>query len=99
MDAPMIYANGIPITVSQQGTAFYRDFDPGTYAFSVQNCLPTPGTDQTLTLDGGNEFALEVQSADNGPTDCMPSQISYLRPPAADMLAEIFRPLVYLGPK
>jgi len=99
MDAPMIYANGIPIAVSEQGTAFYRDFDPGTYLFSVQNCLQTPGTDQTLPLGAGNEFALEVQSGDTGPTDCMPSQISYLHPPAGDMLGELFRPLVYLGPK
>jgi hypothetical protein len=99
MDAPMIYANGTPITVSQQGTVFYRDFDPGTYIFSVQNCLQTPGTDQTLTLGAGNEFALEVQSGDIGPTDCTPSQISYLRPPSGDMLGELFRPLIYLGPK
>src|SRR5215471_19934944 len=34
---PIIYANGNQIGRSIPGIAFYRDFAPGTYAFSVQS--------------------------------------------------------------
>ena len=34
---PIIYANGNQVGRSIPGIAFYRDFPPGTYAFSVQS--------------------------------------------------------------
>jgi len=46
----MLYVNGAPIAASAEGTAFYRDFVPGQYVFSVENCLPQRGTSQTLNL-------------------------------------------------
>jgi hypothetical protein len=97
MHAPMIYANGKPLAIMPEGTVFYRDFAPGAYVFTVENCLPEPQTSYTLTLGTGNEFALEVQSDENSAWDCEPSQISYLRPPPADMLSSLFAPLAYLG--
>src|SRR5580658_10269966 len=48
--APTIYVNGAPIAVAAEGTAFYRDFAPGQYKFTVENCLPQPGTGQDMTL-------------------------------------------------
>jgi len=99
MDAPMIYANGGTVAISPEGSAFYRDFSPGTYVFSVENCLPEPQTSYSLVLNPGNQFALEVQSDENGAWDCEPSQISYLRPVPPEMLSAIFTPLRYLGPK
>ncbi len=47
--SPLIYANGAPIAAISPGTAFYRDFAPGTYRFTVQPLgLPTS---QATTLD------------------------------------------------
>ena len=34
--APMIYANGTPVADISANAAFYRDFAPGTYRFTVQ---------------------------------------------------------------
>jgi hypothetical protein len=33
----MIYANGNPVGRSVAGIAFYHDYPPGTYAFTVQS--------------------------------------------------------------
>src|SRR5262249_24274741 len=33
----MIYANGTPVGRSVAGIAFYHDYPPGTYAFTVQS--------------------------------------------------------------
>ena len=97
MFAPMIYANGARVAISPQGTVFYRDFPPGNYVFSVENCIPEPNTSFRLPLGAGSQFALEVQSDPNGAWDCQESQISYLRPVPPDGLAATFAPLAYLG--
>ena len=34
---PIIYANGNPVGRSVPGVAFYHDYPPGTYAFTVQS--------------------------------------------------------------
>ncbi|HVH79851.1 MAG TPA: hypothetical protein VM782_10700, partial [Stellaceae bacterium] len=57
---PMIYVNGAPIAKVAEGTTFYRDFAPGQYAFTVENCLPQAGTGQTLTLRPNAQYAIEV---------------------------------------
>ena len=99
MYAPMIYANGAPVAISSQGTAFYRDFAPGTYEFSVENCLPMPQTSQTLPLSPGDQIALQVQSNENGVPDCEPSEIYYISLAPAEQLSDLFAPLAYLGSK
>ena len=33
---PMVYANGVPLARSAQGTVFFHDFQPGTYRLTVQ---------------------------------------------------------------
>jgi hypothetical protein len=99
MDAPMIYANGAPIGISQEGTVFYHDFVPGTYRFDVENCLPQPESGFPLSLAPGSQLALAVESdADDSP-ECSLGSVSYLRPPPASELAELFNPLTYLGAK
>jgi hypothetical protein len=95
MTAPMIYANGAPLAGISQGTVFYRDFAPGTYAFSVEDCRPGAQTSLTLSLDPGNEFALQLQQNDYGPLDCGPT--FHLNVPAPEMLSDLFGPLRYLG--
>jgi len=94
---PMIYVNGSPIATSGQGTAFYRDFAPGQYAFNVENCLPQPGAGQTLTLRPNAQYAIEVTRDDNGAWDCVPPQVSYLRQVQPQQVPYLFTPLTYLG--
>jgi hypothetical protein len=97
-DAPMIYANGAPLAISLENTAFYRDFAPGPYVFDVQNCLPQAGAAFAVTLTPGDQIALEVQSdEDDSDAACELGPTSYLRPPAAQDLADIFASLRYLG--
>src|SRR5216684_1768741 len=38
LQMPMIFVNGAPLASSQPGTTFFRDFSPGSYAFSVETC-------------------------------------------------------------
>ncbi len=97
--APMIYANGAPVASSAQGTAFYRDFAPGNYVFSIENCKVEPQTSQTVALGPGTQTALQVQSDENGYWDCYPSQISYLRPVPPQTMAYLFGQVTYLGAK
>jgi len=100
MDAPMIYANGAAIAISPEGTAFYRDFAPGIYVFDVENCLPQAQSSFTLTLTPNDQVTLEVQSdANDDGYDCSLGGVSFLRPPGAAELAELFAPLTYLGAK
>jgi hypothetical protein len=96
--SPMVYVNGAPIRRSDQGTVFYRDFVPGPYAFTVENCLPQKGTGQTITLQPNAQYALEVTQDDNGSWDCSPPQISYLRQVPPDQALWLLAPLTYMGP-
>jgi hypothetical protein len=99
MHAPMIYVNGSPIAISPEGTVFYRDFAPGNYVFSIENCLPQPGTSQPMTLRPNTQFALQVLTDENGAWDCEPSQISYLRQIMPHEVPVEFAPLTFLGAK
>ena len=92
MFAPMIYANGKPVANASQGTAFYRDFTPGTYVFGVQNCSAAPQSYQTIPLTSGNQVALQIQSDQNGPLDCNPSVIFYINLAPAELLSDLFAP-------
>ena len=57
---PIIYANGNQVGRSIPGIAFYRDFPPGSYAFTVQSYgLPT-GTKDVIQLAPGSQTYLEI---------------------------------------
>jgi len=99
MFAPMIYANGTPVASSSQGTAFYRDFTPDTYVFSVQNCSTAPQSSRKLPLAPGSQVGLQIQSDQNGPLDCNPSVVFYINLAPAALLSDLFDPLLYLGPR
>ena len=94
---PMIYVNGQPISTIGEGTTFYRDFAPGQYAFSVENCLPQPGSGQTITLQPNAQYALQVTQDDNGAWDCVPPQVSYLRQVPPDQALGLLAPLTFMG--
>jgi hypothetical protein len=95
--SPMVYVNGAPIARSAQGTAFYRDFAPGQYTFSVENCLPQAGTSQTMNIRPNTQYALLVTQDDNGAWDCVPPQVSYLQQVQPQQVPYLFAPLTYLG--
>ena len=96
---PMVYVNGAPIATSAEGTAFYRDFAPGQYAFTVENCVQQARSGQDMTLLPNAQYALEVQQDDNGGWDCMPPQVSYLRQVQPQQVPYLFAPLTYSGAK
>ena len=98
MSSPSVYVNGVPIARSAQGTAFYRDFAPGQYAFTVENCLPQAGTGQTMTLQPNAQYLLEVTQDDNGAWDCYPPQVSYLRQVPSQQALYLLAPLTFMGP-
>jgi hypothetical protein len=62
---PMVYANGTPISQSAAGTAFFRDFSPGTYRFTVQPYGTPTGLGDTYQLVPGTQTYLQVQGVPN----------------------------------
>ena len=60
---PIIYANGNQVGRSVPGIAFYHDFAPGTYAFTVQSYGLTAGQPiqkDTVQLAPGTQTYLEI---------------------------------------
>ena len=60
---PIIYANGNQVGRSIPGIAFYKDFPPGTYAFSVQSYglnAARPVQRDTVQLAPGSQTYLEI---------------------------------------
>jgi hypothetical protein len=92
--APMTSVDGAKIAISPEGSAFHRDYAPGTYVFSVENCASEPRTSQTLAVATGRQFALQVQSDDDVAYDCILYYLSQVEP---QMVSAAFVPLRYLG--
>lgn len=62
---PMVFANGAPLAESREGTAYFHDFRPGTYKFSVQ-AYGTPAKESdTIQLAPGMQSYLQVQAVPN----------------------------------
>ena len=57
---PIIYANSQPIGRSRSGTAFFRDFPPGSYAFTVESYDIQTGQKVTLQLTAGAQAYLDI---------------------------------------
>lgn len=59
---PMVFADRMPVGRSPAGTAFFHDFPPGTYSFTVEpyGGLPIAQAD-TITLLPGTQTYLQVQ--------------------------------------
>ena len=57
---PLIYANGQQVGRSIPGIAFYHDFPPGTYAFTVQSFGTPTNARDTVELAPGSQTYLEV---------------------------------------
>jgi hypothetical protein len=95
----MISANGVPVGLSEPGTAFIRDFLPGTYAFTVPSYGVDSGQAATVRLAPGTQTYLEVQSlsrwascGDNCQRDTL-----YMRAISPDWAEKYFPAMIYLG--
>jgi len=58
---PIVYANGAPIGDVAQGTAFFHDFAPGKYRFTVQPFGTPTREHDTLQLVPGTQSYVQVQ--------------------------------------
>ena len=97
LQMPMIYVNGAPLAASQPGTMFFRDFPPGSYAFSVETCTQDFNQTATPTLVPGSETYLEVQSLSTFRSwDCI-ADTFYVRAIPAEWAQRYFQQLTYLG--
>lgn len=92
--APTILVNGANVAISPEGTAFYRDYVPGIYKFTMANCGPNTQTWLTLTLQPSTEIALLVASNGEVAWDCQIFRLSQVQPNVVSM---VFAPLRYLG--
>jgi hypothetical protein len=59
--APIIYANGAPVGEISQGTAFFHDFQPGKYRFTVQPYGTPTREHDTIQLAPGTQSYVQVQ--------------------------------------
>ena len=96
---PMISANGVPVWISQPGTAFIRDFLPGAYTFTVPSYGVDSGQAATVQLVAGTQTYLEVQSlrswADRG--DTAQRDTLYVWAISAYWAQKYFPAMTYLG--
>ena len=99
---PMIYANRTPVAPSEPGGAFYRDFAPGGYTFTVDSYGRDWNQATTLQLTSGTQTYLEIQSlrnwASDGGENGATRDTFYVRIPSPYFLTKYYLPqLTYLG--
>ncbi|MGA7864609.1 MAG: hypothetical protein WA709_28320 [Stellaceae bacterium] len=58
---PMVYANGAPVGQIAQGTAFFHNFPPGKYRFTVQPFGTPTREHDTVPLASGMQAYIQVQ--------------------------------------
>jgi len=58
---PIVYANGAPVGDIKQGTAFFHDFPPGKYRFTVQPFGTPTREHDTVQLVPGAQAYLQVE--------------------------------------
>ena len=58
---PLIYANGAQIAEIKEGTAFFHDFPPGKYRFTVQPFGTPTREHDTLQLVPGTQTYVQIQ--------------------------------------
>jgi hypothetical protein len=100
--APIISANAAPVGQSLPGTAFLRDFSPGTYTFTVPSFGVDTGQAATVQLAAGTQTFLEVQSLSSwagAGGDHFQRDTLYVRPISAYWAEKYFPTLTYLGPR
>jgi hypothetical protein len=95
---PMIYANGTPVAASEPGGAFYHDFSPGVYTFTVDSYYEDLNQATTLQLTAGTQNYLEIQSLRISDGETWGRDAFYVRIPLPYFLTKYYLPqLTYLG--
>jgi hypothetical protein len=96
---PMISANGVPVGLSEPGTAFIRDFLPGTYTFTVPSYGIDSGQAATVQLLPRTQSYLEVQSLSRWAScgDACQRDTLYVRAISPDWAEKYFIAMIYLG--
>jgi len=89
---PMVYANRAPIAESAQGTAFFHDFPPGTYRFTVQAFGTPSGRVNTFQLVAGSQTYLQVQAQPNWEQGSTSGGWSFTVMPLAPEIAQQYLP-------
>lgn len=98
MRSPTIFVNGAPIAPSEPGTAFYRDFAPGTYTFSVESCTEDTNQAATVALAPGSQTDIEIQPLSSFHSLSCPSDSTYYARIIPPRWAELYRPqLAFVG--
>ncbi len=63
LERPAITLNGQPVAVAELGGASYRDMPPGAYVISVPYSANFPNKDKAVTVAGGQQVYVKIQSA------------------------------------
>ena len=98
MGDPIIYANGNQVGRSIPVIAFYRDFPPGSYAFTVQSYgLPT-GTKDVVQLAPGSQTYLEIMWGGSWETGTAGGATYYVRTLPPELASAYLKMLTDKGP-
>jgi hypothetical protein len=94
----MVFANGAPIAQSVEGTAFFHNFPPGTYRFTVQAYGTPTGERDKVQLAPGAETYLQIEAVQNWESGSSVGGWSFIMQPTSAELAKQYLPtLTYLG--
>jgi hypothetical protein len=97
---PMVYANGAPLTQSALGTAFFHDFQPGTYNLTVQPFGTPANLVDTIQLAAGTEAYVQVQVVPNWEMGATTGGAAFAVLTMSPELAQAYLPtMTYLGPR
>jgi hypothetical protein len=96
--APIIYANGAPVGPIEQGTAFFHNFPPGKYRFTVQPYGTPSREHDTLLLAPGTQAYVQIQWEANWETGSTAGGSSFTALTSAPEVAQQYLPtLTNLG--
>ena len=97
----MIYANGNPVGRSIGGIAFYHDYPPGTYAFTVQSYGVLGGqaaNKVTKQLAAGTQTYLEIEWGSSWLVGTVGGDTYFVRPLPPPLDQAYLRMLTDKGP-
>jgi hypothetical protein len=95
---PMVFANGVPVAESRQGTAYFHDFPPGTYRLTVQAFGTPAGRADTLQLAPGMQAYVQIQAVPNWEQGSSVGGFSFAVLTMSPMEAQQYLPtMTYLG--
>ena len=98
---PIIYVNGNPVGRSIGGIAFYHDYPPGTYTFTVQSYGVLAGQEVnkvTRQLAAGTQTYLEIEWGSSWLVGTVGGDTYFVRPLPPELDQAYLRMLLDKGP-